>query len=111
MYEMSREFFSSSVAGFAHWYGTEVAEKLRPGKELRLAAEPENPHDPNAVAVYCGKTKIGFVPARHNATLAQLMYFGYASLFEARVQSVDWTAHPERQVRMVVFLKDGRRND
>lgn len=109
MYEMSREFLSCHVAGFSHWYGMEVADKLRPGKRLRLVAEPDNPYDPQAVAVWCGKTKIGFVPATKNATLSQLLYFGYKGLFEVRVQSVDWTVHPERQVRIVIYLKDGRK--
>ena len=108
MYEMSREFMSCHVAGFSHWYGLEVAHKLRPGKKLRLKPEPDNPYDPRAIAVWCGKTKIGFVPACKNATLSQLMYFGYGELFEARVQSVDWSLHPERQVRMTIFVKDGR---
>lgn len=108
MYEMSREYLSCHVAGFSHWYGVQVMHKLRPGKKLKLQGEPDNPYDPNAIAVYCGKTKIGFVPMAMNAELSKLLYFGYGKLFEARVSSTDWTQHPEAQVRMTVFVKDGR---
>ena len=108
MYEMSREFMSTHVAGFEHWYGAEVAHKLRPGKKLKLRLEPDNPYDPNAVAVLCGKTKIGYVPRAENGMLASFMHFGYGEIFEARVQSVDWTCHPERQVRMTIRVRDAR---
>ena len=108
MYEMSREYLSCHVAGFGHWYGVQVMHKLRPGKKLKLRSEPDNPYDPNAIAVYCGKTKIGFVPRARNAELAKLLFFGHGDLFDVRVRSTDWTQHPEAQVRMTVFLKDGR---
>ena len=108
MYEMSRGFLSCHVAGFGHWYGLVVAEKLRPGKRLKLKSEPDNPYDPNAISVWCGKTKIGFVPRAKNAELAKMLYFGHGDAFEAYVQSVDWSLHPERQVRMAIFIKDKR---
>ena len=74
MYEPSREFLSFHVAGFSHWYGYEVMHKLHPGTKLRMVPEPDNPYDPNAVALYKGKTKIGFVPRCLNAELAQLLH-------------------------------------
>ena len=37
-----------------------------PGKRLKLRSEPDNPYDPNAVSVWCGGTKIGFVPRVRN---------------------------------------------
>lgn len=93
---------------YIHWYGVQVMNKLRPGKKLKLQGEPDNPYYPNAIAVYCGKTKIGFVPMAKNAELSKLLYFGYGKLFEARVSSTDWAQHPEAQVRMTIFVKDGR---
>jgi hypothetical protein len=30
---------------------------------------------------------------------------GYSDIFEARIQSVDPTAHPEQQVSIVIYLK------
>jgi hypothetical protein len=31
---------------------------------FRLTREPTNPHDPNAVAVYCGTEHIGYISAK-----------------------------------------------
>ena len=109
MYEPSREFLSFHVAGFSHWYGLEIMHKLVPGAKLRLVPEPDNPYDPCAIALYKGKTKIGFVPRNHNASLAQLLHFGYGKAFECRVTHVVPDAHPERMVFARVLLRDARR--
>ena len=109
MYEQSREFLNINVAGFSHWYGYKVMHKLVPGAKLRLVPEPDNPYDPNAVALYKGKTKIGFVPRVCNAELAQLLHFGHGDIFECRVTSVDPTAHPEHQIHAKVLVKDARK--
>jgi hypothetical protein len=36
--------------------------RLRPGDRLRLMREPDNEHDPNAVAVYSRTMHIGYIP-------------------------------------------------
>jgi hypothetical protein len=108
MYEPSREFMSFHVAGFSHWYGLEVADELKPGTSVSLVAEPDNPYDPQAVAVMCGTTKIGYVPADINAVLSQLLFFGHGGDFEARISQVNLIEHPEHQVRVMVFVVDAR---
>ena len=35
--------------------------------------EPENPYDVNAVALYAGGLRIGYVPRRRNSTVARLL--------------------------------------
>ena len=107
-YEPSREFLSFHVAGFSHWYGYEVMHKLVPGAKLRLVPEPDNPYDPCAVALYKGKTKIGFVPRDRNAELAQLLHFGHGKIFECRVTAVDPHAHLERMVHARILVRDAR---
>jgi hypothetical protein len=37
-------------------------KRLRPGVELTLVREPNNPYDPSAVAVRWGGVKIGYLP-------------------------------------------------
>jgi hypothetical protein len=39
-----------------------IAAALKPGDLLTLQAEPNNPHDPLAVLVMSGPTKIGYIP-------------------------------------------------
>ena len=108
MYELSREFLSFHVAGFSHWYGFEVMHKLQPGAKLRLVPEPDNPYDPSAIALYKGKTKIGFVPRDRNTALAQQLFFGPGKAFECRVTHVVPDAHPERMVFARVMVQDAR---
>lgn len=107
-YEPSRQFLNCHIAGFSHWDAVEVFDELHVGAPLELRPEPTNPFDPCAIAVWFNETKIGYVPRTHNAELAQLMFFGYGDIFSARVAQVDPQAHPERQARMAIFLKDAR---
>lgn len=48
------------------------------GSPLALRAEPNNPVDPNAVAVYdgSGKTQVGYVPAELAPTVGAVMHEG-----------------------------------
>ena len=77
MYEPSRHITSFNVAGFQHWDGALVLSELKPGMQLTLVPEPDNPYDPNAVAILFQGVKLGFVPADKNALLAQLLHFGH----------------------------------
>ena len=39
---------------------------------------------------------------------SKMHFFGYGNEFKAYVQLTGWTQHPERQVRMVVYVRDMR---
>lgn len=54
---------------------------LKRGAELTPVAEPENPHDPEAVAVYHGGQHMGYVPRDQAPLVAR-------ALAEGRVVSV-----------------------
>lgn len=101
-----KEYFRScNVAAFTYCQGCEVFDKLKIGKKVRLVREDENAHDPKAIAVFFGDTHIGYIPRQQNDDLAKFFDLGYADIFEARIQSVDPTAHPEQQVSIVIYLK------
>lgn len=108
MYEPSRQVLTFTIAGFSHWYGYQVFDKLKIGTELTLVPEFDNPYDSNAVAIWYEDTKLGFVPAKFNAEIAPFLYFGHANLFECLVTQVDPDTHPENQVRVTVNLVDAR---
>ncbi len=108
MYEPTRKIMSFTIAGFSHWYGAGHISELKPGDKLDLVSEPDNPYDSCAVAIYLGEDKLGYVPAAMNGEISQLMYFGYADIFECIVTQVDPEAHPEAQVRVSIFVKDNR---
>lgn len=108
MYTPSRHFADFHIAGFAYYDGVDVIEQLKPGCELSLAGEPDNPHDPDAVAIMLGKTKLGYVPREANSAISQLIYFGHADTFEAKVVQYDPETHPSRQVRVAIKVRDAR---
>lgn len=107
-YEPSRHFMDFHVTGFAYYDGLEVIGKLKLGKVVDLVVEPDNPHDPEAVAIYYRGTKLGYAPQGKNTLLSTFLYFGHENLFEARIQAVNLESHPERQFRVVVKVKDMR---
>lgn len=108
MYEPSRCLASFEVSGFQYWDGATVFSSLEPGTTVKLVAEPENPHDPSAVAIYLGETKLGYVPANMNEHLSIMLFYGHGSSFEARVLKADPEADPWKQVRVGIYVVDAR---
>jgi hypothetical protein len=107
-YEPSRRITDFHIAGFAHHEGLSVIEHLKLGTGVELRFEPDCPFDPEAIAIYYEDTKIGYVPRTHNGELYKYLYFGHEDLFETVISMFDSGAHPERQFRVVVKLKDAR---
>lgn len=98
-------YLDCHIAGFSHWEGCLVLEELKVGSKLDMEREATNPHDHNAIALYYGDTKLGYIPAAHNEEIAKFFDLGHDDIFEARVQSKNPDTHPEHQVRVVVFIK------
>ena len=108
MFEKSRNLLDCHIAGFTYYDGVEVIDQLMLGTAVTLKAEPENPHDPDAVAIYFEKTKLGYVTQAKNSEISQLLYFGYGDIVEARINSRNLEANPEFQFRISIKLKDKR---
>ena len=89
MYEPSRVLLSFHIAGFQYADGALVLGDLKVGDKLTLCAERDNPHDPEAVAIYYGNTKLGYVPGNEVGPLSLMMYYGHEDVFEVRVQQID----------------------
>ena len=104
-----RHFSSFHIAGFTYYDGVDVFENLKIGTPLLLKAEPENRYDPNAVAIYFQKNKLGFVPRTENEALSKFLNLGYSDLFEVKINQISPEEHPERQVRVVVRIN--KRNE
>ena len=108
MYEPSTQISTFCIAGFSHYDGFKVFDQLKIGTKLSLELEPDNPYDPKAVAIRLEGIKLGFVPAKLNSSIYQLMFFGYGDILECFVTQVDPETHPESQVRVTVNLVDAR---
>lgn len=63
----------SRLAGFSHHAAPALWAALRSGTQLSLTAEQDNPHDPQAVAVYWRGCKLGYLPRAENLVVAQLL--------------------------------------
>ena len=108
MYEPSKCYKSFHIAGFQHHDGAFVLGELKPGTRLDLVPERDNPHDPNAVALFFKDTMLGYVPADCNELIARMMFFGHADLFEAHVLQVNPELDPWKQVRVRIDIADKR---
>ena len=108
MYEMSKCVMNFPIAIFQYHDGASVLSKLKPGTKLKLVAEPDNPFDPCAVALYRKNTMLGYVPGDQNAAISQLLHFGHTNVFEAVVISVNPKEKPYRQVYVSIRIRDVR---
>lgn len=60
-----------SIVGMEHQKSKPIVDMLDPGAPVTLVREPNNEHDLNAVAVWVDGRKVGYVPRKQNAALAQ----------------------------------------
>lgn len=72
------------VAGFRHTSAI-ARDDLIIGARARLQEEPDNPHDPNAMAVYIDSERIGHVPRQQAPALRALARNDAVELFIERV--------------------------
>jgi len=63
----------SRLAGFRHHAAPALWPALHPGATLILTAEQDNPHDPQAVAVYWRGRKLGYLPRAENLVVSRLL--------------------------------------
>ena len=105
MGHISKTLFGCHLAGFTYWDGIEVIDHLTVGDRLRLKAEPDNPFDPQAVAVYRDKRKIGYIPRAHNWKIAPYLNNGHRKLYRAFVNRISTDNRPEGQVGITVRIR------
>jgi hypothetical protein len=101
-----RHFSNFSLAGFTYYDGIEVFQELKVGTLLTMKAEPENKYDPNAVAIYYGDKKLGFIPKEENKLIFQFLTLGHTDLFETRINRISPESHPEKQVGVLVRINE-----
>ncbi len=78
--------FHTKIAGVSFEGRQDVIAGLRAGAELELRREPNNPHDPNAIAVHYGALQLGFFNRKMAAHLAPLIDAG--ARYRARIASL-----------------------
>ncbi len=108
MYEPCKHLETFFIAGFQHHDGALQLDQLKAGKKLDLVPEPDNPYDPDAVAIMRKGAKLGYVPKGKNSLVSLLTFYGHADVFECRVMQVDPKASPWEQVRVGLYVRDAR---
>jgi hypothetical protein len=91
----------SRLAGFRHHAAPQVWPALTRGCRLHLCAERENPHDPDAVAVYWRGARLGYLPRGENLVASRLLRRRNLS---ARVRRVVPDAEPDRRLELDVLM-------
>lgn len=102
----SRHITDFNVAGMRYWDGALVLDELKVGANLTMIVEENNPHDPDAVALYWENTKIGYIPKDSNWLPAQLLRFGHNDVLECRILKVNTEADTWKQVQAGIYVTD-----
>lgn len=92
---------SSPLRGYPYRQSPALLEQLQVGTLLTLRAEPENPHDANAVMVFCQQHHLGYLPRENNTHASSLLRSGLA--LNARITSLN-PDHSWSPIRMEVLV-------
>ena len=77
-----------AIAGYQFYEGESVEHHLKSGDSLKLNAEPDNPHDENAVEILTkNNVKLGYVPKNDNKALSRLLQ--QSAKVEANIEVID----------------------
>jgi hypothetical protein len=93
---LSVTFFAS----FQHYDGPDAESLLETGMPLQLNREPHNQYDKNAVEIWTGDAKLGYVPRSDNKSIAKLMDEGMN--VQALILELDHSTFPE-SVKIELF--------
>lgn len=92
--------FHTKIKGVTFEGRQDTIEGLRAGGDLDLVREPDNPHDPNAIAVRYGALPLGYIAAGMAAHLAPAIDEGV--VYRARVASLTGGGEKHRGVNIFV---------
>lgn len=92
----------SRLAGFRHHAAPQVWSALSRGSCLSLQPERDNPHDPDAVAIYWRGAKLGYLPRSENLVAARLL--ARRRSLSARIRRLDPEAEYDRRLELDVLM-------
>lgn len=91
------------IAGFQHYDGPEIENLLETGIPLKLNREPHNRYDKNAVEVFTGEAKLGYIPRIMNTSIALLLDQGIEE--QAEIKELNMDAFPYGSVKVEVWYE------
>jgi len=94
---------SFHVAGFSYYQGALLFGEMSIGSRIEIVADKNNKYDEHAIELRFKGHKIGHIPKSENQEISKIINSGY-DIFEAVVQQLSPEEHPERQVRVAIFV-------
>ena len=103
MIKKKKEFFFNEfyIAGYTYYDGETIEDWLLEGKTVKFKREPECIYDPNAVEIYAGRKKLGYIPRKDNALISSLMDQGVKIKGEIRKRNFD--DQPRKRIKISAF--------
>lgn len=102
----SIELLDCTIAGFSYHAGYALWPRLLPGRRVDLVREPDNRHDPDAVALFVDGQRIGYIPRQANTALARRLDAHHPT--RAAITHRDKDAAPWACLRVTVWGDWGR---
>ena len=109
IFEPSKSLIIFYVSGFSDYDGWKVFEELKIGTKVELRCEPDNPHNPEAVAIYYKDFKIGYALGEKSWGFFKLLYFGHEDILEAHITMVDESELPSSSIIVSISITDKRK--
>jgi hypothetical protein len=68
-----KEILRSHIRGLKYYDGKKVLPSLKVGDSLDLVREPQNPYDPQAIAIYWQGHQLGYIAMELNEGVAMIL--------------------------------------
>ena len=94
---------SAVAAGLRHHDAKAVWEQMKPGDEVTLVRERDNPHDPNAVRVDWKGRVLGYLPRADNESVARQLDRG--NPLRARIARLGKYRNHRLKLEIDVYLR------
>jgi hypothetical protein len=94
---------SAVAAGLRHHDAKAVWAQMKPGDEVTLVREIDNPHDPNAVRVEWNGHVLGYLPRADNASVARQLDRG--NPLRARIARLGKYRNHRLKLEIDVYLR------
>ncbi|MDE6282354.1 MAG: HIRAN domain-containing protein [Muribaculaceae bacterium] len=101
-------YLDTYIAGRLYADADKAWPSLRIGTPVRLVREPDNPKDPEAIAVYVNieeqLLKLGYLPYRRTSPIALFLDMGWEAAFGATISRLDPSATYDRQIGIIIRI-------
>jgi hypothetical protein len=106
IYKPSTLLHSSHITHVNEYDILSVYGELKVGTRVELRCEPDNPHDPESVAVYYNDAKLGYVMSPLIPRVFRYLYFGYGNIYDVYVSGMETEQGPEIDLKIDIRIKE-----